>query len=253
MTTATVSSVVPVPRSPGDDDAAVLAPPRTAPGSRATAYQRVLHQLVRRELRLLADLVAWAPPADRARTTELTAHAGLISRLLTSHHRVEGEQLWPALLAAVPERLEAEVRAAVVDWTGRTARIGLQLRDLATAGRQWAVAGTPAARDAVARACREVADAVDAQIADEERDLLPLLDAHLDGARWSAIAASARCPLTRRERTLVLGLALEDSSAADRARLLDGLPRRTRLAWRLGGAGRYRAAVVRLRGAPPAA
>jgi hypothetical protein len=50
----------------------------------------------------------------------------------------------------------------------------------------------------------------------------------------------------------VLGLALEDSCAAERARLLDGLSRATRSAWRLYGGRRYRAAVVRLRGAPPA-
>ena len=59
--------------------------------------------------------------------------------------------------------------------------------------------------------------------------------------------------LTGRERILVLGLALEDSCAGDRARLLEGLPRQQRWAWRLVGARRYRRAVVRLRGEPPAA
>ena len=58
--------------------------------------------------------------------------------------------------------------------------------------------------------------------------------------------------LAGRERFLVLGLALEDACAHDRARLLAGLPAPTRLAWRVVGRGRYRATVVRLRGAPPA-
>jgi hypothetical protein len=49
------------------------------------------------------------------------------------------------------------------------------LRDVATAARQWAVAGTAPARDAFAAACTSLADAVDRQI-DEERRLLPLLD-----------------------------------------------------------------------------
>ncbi|TKJ32762.1 hypothetical protein [Blastococcus sp. CCUG 61487] len=105
----------------------------------------------------------------------------------------------------------------------------------------------------MAAACRELADAVDAHTTGEERRLLPLLDSHLDDARWPAIAAASTCRLSRRERTLVLGLALEDSCAVDRARLLDGLPRRARWAWRVAGHRRYRAAVVRLRGAPPAA
>jgi hypothetical protein len=51
----------------------------------------------------------------------------------------------------------------------------------------------------------------------------------------------------------VLGLALEDSCAADRARLIEGLPWSVRTTWQVYGARRYRAAVVRLRGAPPAA
>jgi hypothetical protein len=39
----------------------------------------------------------------------------------------------------------------------------------------------------------------------------------------------------------------------DRARLIEGLPWSVRTAWQVSGARRYRAAVVRLRGAPPAA
>jgi hypothetical protein len=148
---------------------------------------------------------------------------------------------------------DATARTAVADWTGRAARIDAQVRDLATAARQWEVAGTPAAREVVARACRRLADAVDAHTAAEERELLPLLDAHLDGRRWAAVASAGSCRLTGRERRLVLGLALEDSCAADRVRLLGGLPRRQRWGWRLAGARRYRRAVVRLRGAPPAA
>ena len=71
-------------------------------------------------------------------------------------------------------------------------------------------------------------------------------------ARSAEVTRAARCPLTRRERSLVLGLALEDACADDRARLLAGLPAPARLAWRLAGRRRYRATVVRLRGAPPA-
>jgi hypothetical protein len=63
--------------------------------------------------------------------------------------------------------------------------------------------------------------------------------------------ASSHCRLSAREQ-LVLGLALEDSCAAERARLLDGLSPATRSARRFYGSRRYRAAVVRLRGAPPA-
>lgn len=242
------TGLIPAPRAAADDTAArTTAPPSAA--CRAAAYQRVLHQLVRRELRLLADLAVWAPADEAERTATLTRHADLVGRVLLHHHRVEREAVWPALLRAAPEA----AREAVDDWTARCARIDHMLRDVATAARQWQVAGTVQARTAFASACRSVADEVDAQTAEEERVLVPLLEEHLATEDWAAIAARSHCRLSAPEQLLVLGLALEDSCAGDRARLMDGLPWSVRRAWRLYGARRFRAAVVRLRGAPPAA
>ena len=124
--------------------------------------------------------------------------------------------------------------------------------DVVTAGRQWEVARTAQARDSFATACGAVAVAVETQTRDEEADLLPLLDRWLHADDWTAIARSSHCRLSGREQLLVLGLALEDSCAGDRARLLGGLSPSARMAWRLHGRRTYRAAVVRLRGAPPA-
>jgi hypothetical protein len=240
------ASLIPAPRPAAD---AAAPPAHHDPSAcRAVAYQRVLHQLVRRELRLLADLAAWAPADEKDRTDVLTRHAELIGRVLLHHHAVERDSVWPALLRAVPA-----ARPVVEDWTRRCARIDHMLRDVATAARQWQVAGTVPARTAFASACRALADAVEAQTADEERDLLPLLGEHLADEEWAAIAASSHCRLSGPEQLFVLGLALEDSCAADRARLIEGLPWSVRTTWQVYGARRYRAAVVRLRGAPPAA
>jgi hypothetical protein len=248
------ATLVPRPRTAGDD-AVATAPSTSAPNpaaNRAVAYQRVLHQLVRRELRLLADLAAWAPAAEPERTAALTGHAELIGRVLLHHHGVERDAVWPALLRTAPEP-RAAVREALDRWTACAARIDHMLRDVATAARQWRVAETPSARDAFARACDALAADVEAQTRDEERTLLPMLAEHLQPADWAAITASSRCRFSGREQLLVLGLALEDSCAGDRARLLEGLPRSVRLAWRAYGRRQYRSAVVRLRGAPPAA
>ncbi|WP_345771489.1 hemerythrin domain-containing protein [Geodermatophilus normandii] len=219
--------------------------------TRAGDSQRVLHRLVRRELRLLAELSAWAPAGDAARSAALTRHADLLGRVLLGHHAMERNLLWPALLRALPADLADAARDRVTDWTARCAAVDNRLRDLSTAARQWAVAGTPSARDAFALTCLDLAAAVDAQTAAEERDLLPLLEAHLPTREWTAIAQAARPSLSPREQLTVLGLALEDADPAERARLLSGLGRGTRLVWRLAGRARYRAAVVRLRGAPP--
>ena len=222
------------------------------PASGAVAYQRVLHQVVRRELRLLADLAAWAAPADPRRTAALARHAELIARVLLQHHDTERRLLWPALERSVPASEAPALRGALSDWSARCALVDAQLRDLCTAARQWTVSGAPRARNAFATACLALADAVEEQTAEEERTLLPLLGAHLDPAAWRQVTRAARSDLSAGERMFVLGLALEDACAAERARLLSALPPGRRWAWRLLGRGRYRAAVVRLRGAPPA-
>jgi hypothetical protein len=226
--------------------------PAPSKGVRAAAYERVLHQLVRRELRMLGELATWADPADAEHTAALTRHAELVGRVLLHHHAVERELLWPALLRSLPDDQRSAARDRIDDWTARCTRVDSELRDVATAARQWAVAATASARDAFALACLDVADAVDAQVAEEEAVLLPLLAAHLSGADWQAVAQAARCPLSAREQLLVLGMALEDLGPTNRARLLAGLSPAVRVAWRLRGRAEYRATVVRLRGAPPA-
>ena len=71
------TALIPAPRSAGDDVVASGAGPSLRDGStsRAVAYQRVVHRLVRRELRLLADLATWAPDDEAERTATLARHA----------------------------------------------------------------------------------------------------------------------------------------------------------------------------------
>ena len=244
------TAVLPRPRTSAE---AVTAPtaPAAGPLHRAVASQRVLHHVVRRELRLLGELSTWAAADDTPRARDLARHAELIGRVLLHHHGVERDRLWPALQRALPGHRPLDEE--LTWWRERCGRIDHGLRDIGTAARQWAVVPNGRSRDAFALVCLDLADAVDAHTADEERTLLPLVAAHLDPAEWAAIARSCCAGLSRRERLLVLGLALEDSCAGDRMRLLCGVPRTTRAAWRLYGADRYRAAVVRLRGEPPAA
>ncbi len=219
----------------------------------AVAYQRVLHQTVRREFRLLADLTSWAPADDAVRTAEITRHADLVARVLLQHHATERELLWPALFRSLPTRQQDTARDVIGSWTSRASALDHLLRDLSTVARQWAVAGTLPARTAFARACSRLADTIDAHLTAEEVHLLPLVSGYLPDSEWTAISRTTTTTLSGREQLLVLGLALEDACAIDRARLMAGLAPATRTAWRVLGRRNYRTAVVRLRGAPPAA
>jgi hypothetical protein len=115
------------------------------------------------------------------------------------------------------------------------------------------VAGSDAARSDFGRACNRLVSTIDAHLAEEERELHPLLARYLTDAEWTTVSRAATTALTGREQLLLVGLALEDACAIDRARLLAGLAPATRTAWRVVGRRNYRAFAVRLRGAPPAA
>ena len=235
--------VIPAPRRPLDD-----APRNTA----AMGYERVLHRVVRREFRMLAEVTTWAAGDDVARAAELTRHADLIARVLLQHHATERELLWPALFRSLPAAEQDDARGPIADWTHRTALLDHTLRDLSTHARQWAVAYTEPSRVAFARALGRVADAVEEATAVEELELVPLLG-RLPDSEWTAVSRASRNALSGREQMLVLGLALEDACALDRARLLAGLSPAARTAWRVVGRRAFHAAVVKLRGAPPAA
>ena len=229
------------------------APRPSTPHTPAVAYQRVLHQAVRREMRLLAELTSWATADDPQRACELTGHAILVARLLLQHHATERELLWPALFPHLPATKQDAARATIVGWTGRTAVLDHALRDLSTVARQWAVATTEPSRRGFEKACARLADTIDAHTAEEEAELLPLLGRHLPADAWAQVSERASTAFDGREQMLVLGLVLEDACAIDRARVLAGLSPAARTAWRLYGRRTYRATVVRLRGAPPAA
>ncbi|WP_236833192.1 hemerythrin domain-containing protein, partial [Blastococcus sp. KM273128] len=187
-----------------------------------------------------------------ARTTELTGHADLVARVLLGHHAVERERLWPALLRSLPAAEVEGARWNVAAWAARTAPLDCLLRDLAAAAREWAGSGTVPARDAFVVACRVAADAVVVSAAADEADLMPLLAVHLPAGEWAAVVRATGAALPGREQMLMLGLVLEDASAIDRARVLAALPPAVRTAWRAVGRRDFRAAVVRLRGVPPA-
>ena len=243
------AAVLPRPFIPTPRVSTETLPRRTA----AVGYEEVLHRMVRREFRLLAELAGWAQADDAERTDELTKHADLLGRVLMQHHAAERAHVWPALFRHVPAAEQDAVRAVVAAWTSRAALLDHSLRDLSTVARQWAVAMTLSARNAFVRAAGCVADAVDAHTAAEEAELLPLLARYLPDDEWTAVCRVARNTLSGGEQMLVLGLALEDACAIDRARLLAGLSPAARTAWRVIGHRNFRAAVVRLRGAPPAA
>jgi hypothetical protein len=242
-TSTTPRPAIPLPRTGGE---------RVIRSTPAVRYEELAHQAVRREFFALCELTAWVDPANRARAKQLTGHAELVSRLVLQHHAIERDHLWPALIRQLPAPAQRLADRRVADWTSRATPIDHELRDLGTAGRRWTVAANQPARVAFHRALTEVADTHGTHTFREEVDLLPLLGTYLPAAEWARICAATHTCFSGPEQLHVLGLLLEDATTEDKRRLEQALTPTFRASWRLIGRRRYRTAVVRLRGAPPA-
>ena len=185
-----------------------------------------VHDVFRRLLRDLPELVAAVRPGDVARAGLLATRARELLAALRHHHEVEDEWLWPPLLRRVPadrgpvlaaeeqhERVHALVGRVANDTAefARTASSGAQRRLVATLG--------------------ELRDAACEHMADEEGDVLPLVERYLTVGEWLAFGARARDGVPRLRQFVQLGWVLDGRAPAERRAALARLPLSTRLLW----------------------
>ncbi|WP_018653079.1 hemerythrin domain-containing protein [Actinomadura flavalba] len=202
----------------------------------------IVHRVFRREIRLLARLVAAVPARDRARVRVLTAHATEILDGLHHHHTSEDELLWPLLAArttfapSLVTRMQAQHDAAAA-----------QLDEVRSLLPRWAGGATDVGA-VLAQRLEALADVLDLHLDEEERDVLPLVEQHLTVAEWERLAEHGRSSVPRSRRLIFLGAMLEDATAQERALLFGALPPIARALWRASGRRAYTRHVASVRG-----
>ena len=65
-----------------------------------TRDMHMAHAALRREFRLLPDVIRSVAPGDTRRAEVVGAHAALMCRVLHAHHEGEDRLLWPKLRGA---------------------------------------------------------------------------------------------------------------------------------------------------------
>jgi iron-sulfur cluster repair protein YtfE (RIC family) len=132
----------------------------------------MVHRAFRNELRSLPELIRSVHDGDAKRAAVVNAHLNLIIAVLHHHHAAEDDLIWPKLHARVPMRdddisgMEDEHRAIAAG------------ADTATAtGSVWAKTGALAAAERLCTAVAELIELVEAHLDDEEREVVPLIEA----------------------------------------------------------------------------
>jgi hemerythrin-like domain-containing protein len=202
----------------------------------------LVHNVFRREFRLLGDLIAAVPDSDTGRAGELAAHAREMIGVLHHHHTAEDELIWPEL-----ER-RAGIDDALTDrMIDQHERVGRVLDTMGEELRRWAHDAGPISRGQLAANLGELCAALGEHLDDEEHLVLPIVGRTLTLRQWNAVAKRGMRSLPKSRRLIMLGYILEDADSGERGAFLAHVPPPARLAYRLFGRRRFLAETSRLR------
>ena len=203
----------------------------------------LIHRLIRRGFEQSRALVLAVPAGAAERAATVAEFVAFHLDGLHAHHSTEDELLWPALHS----------RAALsADLIVRMEEQHANLHDALDTSRAllpvWQTAPTPESADALAGALGTTLERLDEHLAEEERDVVPLIAAHVSQAEWENVGKVAFSKFTPRQRLIATGQMLETAEPGEAARMMTGLPAPIRLLWSLVGRRQYQHFIGRVRG-----
>ena len=201
----------------------------------------LIHSLIRRGFEQAREAVL--APGAPARADAVAEYVGFHLDGLVAHHSSEDELIWPVLRERA-SMSGALIRRMEEQHTGLHDALDTTRRELAG----WEAAPTPERSEALATALGTVVDRLSEHLTEEERDVVPLIAAHITQAEWEHLGKVAFSKFTPKQRLLAMGEMLAAASPTEAARMLAGLPAPIKVIWRLVGRRRYQRFMAKVRG-----
>jgi hemerythrin-like domain-containing protein len=201
----------------------------------------LIHSLIRRGFEEAREVVL--TPDAPVRADAVAQYVGFHLAGLQAHHSTEDEFIWPAL----HERATmsgALIRRMEEQHSGLHDALDTTQRELTA----WEASPTTARSAALAQALGTVVDRLTEHLTEEERDVVPLIAAHITQAEWDHAGEVAFSKFTPKQRFIAMGEMLAAASPTEAARMLAGLPGPIKVIWRLAGRRRYQRFKADLRG-----
>jgi hypothetical protein len=202
----------------------------------------VIHRVFRREFVAIPELVRRVADGDTTRAGVVGGHLRLIMAGLHMHHTGEDEVLWPLL-----RQRAAPSTGLVETMEVQHARVEDALVTIDGAERRWRTHPTAASGGDLAAAVRQFATALFEHLDLEEREILPLVGAHLSVEEWDSLGEHGKDSMSARQLPLMFGAILEEATDDERARMLAHLPAPLRVVMRTVGAWQYRRYITGVR------
>ena len=197
----------------------------------------LIHRLVRRGFERAKEFVS--APGSTGRASAVADYVEFHLDGLQAHHSTEDEFIWPALheRASLSDALIGRMEEQHV---GVHDAIEMTRREL----QAWVATPTEPGSRSLATALDTVVNRLTEHLAEEERDVVPLIAMHITQAEWDHAGKVAFSKFTPKQRFTAMGEMLEAASSTEAARMLAGLPAPIKLIWRLVGRRRYERSIA---------
>jgi len=205
----------------------------------------VIHRAFRREIRLLAELIAGVKPGDTARARVLVGHFADIRQGVQNHYEGENKLLWPPIRARIAPNTE------VIDrMIAQNERIASTLARADGLVKTWANSVSEADRNAAVAALRDHYAVLVEHLDSVEADLLPLAERYMTAKEWKALGDYFVTSTPKSKLLKFFGMVMEDAGPSEQAVLLKGLPAPARPVWLFIGRPQYARTVRTIRLTP---
>jgi hemerythrin-like domain-containing protein len=204
----------------------------------------VIHNLFRRVFGDLPGLIRGVAEGDANRAGVLADAFVEVATGLHHHHTNEDEILWPTLLA----RVEVE-RSFVLRAEEQHERVHELLERGHVRAASFRTDPCAEKRESFAATVAELDAGLREHMADEERYILPLVEAHMTVAEWEQLGERGRASIPKDRLLIHLGWILDGLDPAQRKEFLANMPVPARIAWRLIGRRKFEKERRRIYGA----
>jgi hemerythrin-like domain-containing protein len=182
----------------------------------------LLHRAYRKGFGELAELIEGVDADDTERSNFVGAHIDFLLVALHHHHAAEDEVLWPKLHAQVPLH-QGEIRRIEDQHSEIATSVDSLRRILAP----WTVTADAELGGQLAAGAQKLSHQIDEHLAEEEQNIVPLINEHLTRPEWQEFLDLGSSFLSEDNLTygLVLaGMIRDGASPEEWERFIAGAP-----------------------------
>jgi iron-sulfur cluster repair protein YtfE (RIC family) len=182
----------------------------------------IVHRVFRNELHNGPGLVRAVKAGDTKRSAIVGDHLNFIVAGLHHHHAAEDELIWPKLHARAPAQA-----AEITRMEGQHQAIAEGVARVQDVAASWAASADPRLAEQLISAVEHLSAVVDEHLADEELNIVPLINEHITSDEWQQAVARAAEFLSRKNLRLGLvlgGYVFDAASASEGERLMANVP-----------------------------